>query len=92
MFLIYLHQLGLPEANIMTSMVHVGKNQFSWDGKNPVKNINVNNETPGNCTGLSRLQLSTISCDEKHHFMCEAAAKEQTASMPSVQKTVPGSE
>jgi hypothetical protein len=70
--------LGLTDATIMTSMVQVSKNQFSWDGKNPVKNIDVKSTNHGNCTILSQLQLSSISCDEKHNFMCESASKDET--------------
>jgi hypothetical protein len=78
---------GLPDATIMTSMVHVGNNQFSWDGENQVKNIEVKNTTLGNCTGLSKLQLSRIYCDEKHNFMCESVIKEKTTS--NFPKTTP---
>lgn len=78
MLLIYFRQSGLTDATVMTSMVNMGKNQFSWDGKTTIKNIEIKNTTLGDCTGLSKLQLATISCDEKHHFMCEAESKEHT--------------
>lgn len=74
---------GLADASIMTSLTSLAANQFSWDGTNSAKNIDVKYTERGKCASITSLELLALPCDEKHHFMCEASSKQETTELPS---------
>jgi hypothetical protein len=73
----------LADASILTSLIAIRPDQFSWNGEKQVRNIDVKNSENGKCAGVLSLELMAVPCEEKRHFMCEASSKQETTAPPS---------